>query len=64
MRIVIAAVAAVSLGSLSVIAQSPAAKPAARSAKAWTAPRTSDGAPDLTGNWSNASIHAARTSGQ
>jgi len=54
MRVVIAAVAAVSLGSLSVIAQSPGAKPAARPARAWTAPRTSDGTPDLTGNWSNA----------
>src|SRR5207302_591063 len=51
MRVVIAAVAAISLGSLSLIAQSPA-KPAAKTAKAWT--KTVDGVPDLTGNWTNA----------
>ncbi len=53
MRVVLAAVAAISLGSLSVVAQSPAPRAAAPAAKAWTA-RTPDGQPDLTGNWSNA----------
>jgi hypothetical protein len=47
MRVLIAAVAAVSLGSLSLIAQSPS-KPT------YKAPRTIDGAPDLSGNWSYA----------
>jgi len=45
MRVVLAAVAAVALGSLSLVAQSP---------KAYRTPRTSDGVPDLTGNWSYA----------
>ena len=54
-RLVIAAVAAASFGSLPLVAQSTAAaRPAAKPAKPWTAPRTIDGAPDLTGNWSNA----------
>ena len=47
MRVLIVAVAAVSLGSLSLIAQSPS-KPA------YKAPRTIDGVPDLSGNWSYA----------
>src|SRR5258708_27990683 len=42
MRVVVAAVAAMSLGSLSLVAQT------------YKAPHTSDGAPDLTGNWSYA----------
>src|SRR5213078_3434529 len=42
MRVVIAAVAAISLGSLSLVAQG------------YKTPRTADGAPDLTGNWSYA----------
>src|SRR5881392_4374131 len=54
MRVVIAAVAAVSLGSLSLVAQSPASKPAAK--KGWTMPRTADGVPDLTGDWTNATF--------
>jgi hypothetical protein len=54
-RVMIAAVAAASLGWLPLVAQSPAAKPAAKTAKAWTA-RTADGQPDLTGNWSNATF--------
>jgi hypothetical protein len=49
---VIAALAVVSLASLPLLAQSPAAKPPAK-AKAWTA-KTADGQPDLTGNWTNA----------
>jgi hypothetical protein len=53
---VMAAVAAVSLASLPLVAQSPATKTAASAkAKAWTA-RTADGQPDLTGNWSNATF--------
>src|SRR5436190_14743434 len=47
MRVVIAAVAAVALGSLSLVAQSPS-KPG------YKAPRTIDGVPDLSGNWSYA----------
>jgi hypothetical protein len=51
-RVLMAAIAAASLGSLPLVAQSPAPKPAVKSAKPWTMARTSDGAPDLTGNWS------------
>ena len=49
-RVLIAAMAAASLGSLPLVAQSP--KAAAK--KAWSAPRTVDGVPDLTGDWTNA----------
>ena len=55
-RGMLAVVAAVALASLSLVAQSPAAKPAAPAkVKGWTA-RTADGQPDLTGNWSNATF--------
>src|SRR5712691_3195716 len=57
-RALMAAIAAVSLGSLPLVAQSPAAKPAppsqpsaASARQAYKVPRTSEGAPDLTGNW-------------
>jgi len=53
MRVVIAAAAVVSLGSLPLVAQS-SGRTVAKSAKAWSAPRTPDGAPDLTGDWTNA----------
>jgi hypothetical protein len=46
----IAAVAAASLGSLPLVAQSPKAP----AKKAWSMPRTVDGVPDLTGDWTNA----------
>jgi hypothetical protein len=49
--------AAVAAATMSLGAQSPTAKPApgAKSAgKAWSVPRTSDGQPDLTGDWTNA----------
>ena len=51
-RVMIAAVAAASLGSLTLVAQSTTPKAAAK--KAWSAPRTVDGVPDLTGDWTNA----------
>src|ERR1051325_2422907 len=51
MRVVFAAAAAISLASLTVLAQSPA-KPAAKAA--YKMPKTVDGVPDLTGNWTNA----------
>ena len=55
MRVVIAAVAAISLGSLSLVAQSPPSRPSSASARqAYKVAKTADGAPDLTGNWSYA----------
>jgi hypothetical protein len=39
---------------LPLVAQSPAPKPAAKAARSWTMPRTADGMPDLTGDWTNA----------
>ena len=52
MRVAIAAVAAVALGSLSLVAQSP--KSAAAAKAAYRVPKTVDGVPDLTGDWTNA----------
>ncbi len=49
MRVLIAAVAAVALGSLSLVAQTPSAK-----SQVYKMPRTADGVPDLTGDWTNA----------
>src|SRR5262249_61909097 len=54
MRVVLAAVAVAALGSLPVVAQSSSGKAVAKSGKAWSVPRTADGAPDLTGNWTKA----------
>jgi hypothetical protein len=54
MRVVLAAVAVAALGSLTVVAQSSSGKAVAKSAKTWSVPRTGAGAPDLTGNWTNA----------
>jgi hypothetical protein len=45
--------ASIHLGAQSDAVTSPRAK-AAKPAKAWTMPRTADGQPDLTGNWTNA----------
>ncbi len=53
MRVVLTALAVASLGSLPVVAQS-SGKSATKPAKAWTMPKTPDGVPDLTGNWTNA----------
>ena len=52
MRVVIAAAAAIALGSLTLLAQAP--KPAAAAKAAYKVPKTADGVPDLTGNWTNA----------
>jgi hypothetical protein len=53
-RVLTAVVAAASLGSLPLLAQSPS-RPAAGSAKqTYKTPRTADGVPDLTGDWTNA----------
>jgi len=49
--VVAASAASISLGAQSTSSQG---KPAARPAKPWTMPRTADGQPDLTGNWTNA----------
>ena len=46
-----AALAAVSVGYLPLVAQSTASKPAS---KVYKMPRTADGVPDLTGDWTNA----------
>jgi hypothetical protein len=49
------AFAAVTAASISMGAQSsPASKAPAKASKTWTMPRTADGQPDLTGNWTNA----------
>jgi hypothetical protein len=48
---VAAAAASISLSAQSATSQP---KPAAKPAKAWSVPKTADGQPDLTGNWTNA----------
>jgi hypothetical protein len=44
--------------SLFAVAAVSAAEPAKGAKSAWKAPRTADGAPDLQGNWTNATITA------
>ena len=54
--LVVVAVAAVSLMSVTMAAQAPKAAKTTAASKTWTPPRTSDGQPSLEGVWANNSV--------